>query len=206
MLERNALSRALHALDHVAPQPAGFLTRVRRDDDLVGTGLELSEGVAERCDRIRLDHEPRGMDAGLAQRLKRAFQPTARGGAPRVLVDHVALARLVDRGDNGHPQRALLGAPLQRVDQALAGDRLVRDHQDVALFAHRTGTSSETRSPLKTACRAPGTPYSYGLPTTCGISSKLKIGGGELTCHSSVSERHGFAGARAPKRQLVIML
>ena len=35
---------------------------------------------------------------------------------------------------------------------------------------------------------------------------KLKIGGGELTCHSSVSARHGFDGAIGPLRQLVIML
>ena len=49
---------------------------------------------------------------------------------------------------------------------------------------------------LITAWRAPGTPYSYGPPTTCGISSKLKIGGGEVTCHSSVIARHGFPGAR----------
>ncbi len=42
---------------------------------------------------------------------------------------------------------------------------------------------------------APGTPYSYGLPTTWGISSKLKIGGGDETCHSSVSARHGFETA-----------
>ena len=57
-----------------------------------------------------------------------------------------------------------------------------------------------------TACRAPGTPYSYGPPTTCGISSKLKIGGGEVTCHSSVSARHGFDSAIGPRVQLVMML
>ena len=45
------------------------------------------------------------------------------------------------------------------------------------------------------ACRAPGTPYSYGPPTTCGISSKLNIGGGDETCHSSVRACHGFASA-----------
>src|SRR5213078_405202 len=122
----------------------------------------------------------------------------------RVLVDDVALARLVDRSDDGDEQ--VIGLPrLQRLDQAPPGDGLVRDHEHVC---QRTGTSSTSvaRSPLKTACRAPSTPYSYGLPTTCGISSTLKIGGGELTCHSSVSERHGFASAAGPKRQLLIML
>jgi hypothetical protein len=62
------------------------------------------------------------------------------------------------------------------------------------------------RAGERIACWAPGTPYSYGEPTTCGISSKLKTGGGELTCHSSVIARHGFEGAGGPFRQLVIML
>ena len=55
-------------------------------------------------------------------------------------------------------------------------------------------------------CTAPGTPYSYGPPTTVGMWSKLKIGGGEDTCHSSVSDFHGFADARGPPRQLETML
>ena len=59
---------------------------------------------------------------------------------------------------------------------------------------------------LKIPCTAPGTPYSYGPPTTVGTASKLKIGGGEETCHSSVSARHGLAGARGPARQLTTML
>ena len=53
---------------------------------------------------------------------------------------------------------------------------------------------------LNTPCTAPGTPYSYGPPTTVGTLSKLKIGGGEDTCHSSVSARQGFAAARGPPR------
>src|SRR5688572_1003926 len=67
-----------------------------------------------------------------------------------------------------------------------------------------TGTS--LRSPFNTACTDPGTPYSYGPPTTCGISSKLKIGGGEETCHSSVRARHGLPGARGPEAQLATKL
>ena len=59
---------------------------------------------------------------------------------------------------------------------------------------------------LKMPCTAPGTPYSYGPPTTVGTWSKLKIGGGEETCHSSVSDRHGFASARGPPRQDETML
>ena len=71
----------------------------------------------------------------------------------------------------------------------------------------RAGWAARPRAPpLKTPCTAPGTPYSYGPPTTVGTASKLKIGGGEETCHSSVSARHGFAGARGPPRQEAIML
>ena len=55
-------------------------------------------------------------------------------------------------------------------------------------------------------CTAPGTPYSYGPPTTVGTASKLNTGGGEETCHSSVSARHGFAAARGPPRQLAARL
>ena len=55
-------------------------------------------------------------------------------------------------------------------------------------------------------CTASGTPYSYGPPTTVGTWSKLKIGGGEDTCHSSVSDFHGFAGARGPPRHEATML
>jgi len=54
-------------------------------------------------------------------------------------------------------------------------------------------------------CTAPGTPYSYGPPTTVGTASKLKTGGGDDTCHSSVSDRHGLAGARGPPTQLETM-
>ena len=51
-----------------------------------------------------------------------------------------------------------------------------------------------------------GGPYSYGPPTTCGISSKLNTGGGDETCHSIVIARHGLDPAIGPRTQLVIML
>src|SRR5581483_12013221 len=116
----------------------------------------------------------------------------------RVVVDDVALARLVHGRDDGDLHRSAAGVLLDHVDQPPRDDRLVGDDEDVALLgAHGVATSSTSCAcdGARTACCAPGTPYSYGEPTTCGISSKLKIGGGELTCHSSVSARHGFAGA-----------
>src|SRR5439155_7730128 len=205
VLDRQPLCGAADPLDDVATQPTGALARVGRDDDLVRARLELHERVAPGGDRVRVDDVARGLDALRAKRLERPVEPAARGGATRVLVDDVALARLVDRADHRDEQLSLRAAPLERLDQALSGDGLVRDHEDVL---HLVGTSSSStwRSPLKTAWRASGTPYSYGLPTTCGISSKLKIGGGELTCHSSVSDRHGFAAAAGPNRQLLTML
>ena len=56
------------------------------------------------------------------------------------------------------------------------------------------------------ACRAPGTPNSYGPPTTRGTSSKLNTGGGEETCHSIVFARHGLAVAFGPHFQETTML
>src|SRR2546430_14082734 len=66
--------------------------------------------------------------------------------------------------------------------------------------------TSAPSSPPRIAWRAPGTPYSYGPPTTRGISSKLKIGGGEETSHSIVFERHGLSPARGPHFQLTIKI
>src|SRR3954452_15036239 len=63
-----------------------------------------------------------------------------------------------------------------------------------------------TSGRLNTPCTAPGTPYSYGPPTTVGTVSKLNTGGGGPPCHSSVSARHGLAGARAPPRHEAMML
>src|SRR6476661_5585413 len=59
---------------------------------------------------------------------------------------------------------------------------------------------------LKTPWTAPGTPYSYGPPTTVGRLSKLKMGGGEDTCHSRVRAFQGFEDARGPPRQDATML
>jgi hypothetical protein len=39
-----------------------------------------------------------------------------------------------------------------------------------------------------------------------GTLSKLKIGGGEETCHSIVCARHGLAAAFGPVRHEMIML
>ena len=111
------------------------------------------------------------------------------------------------RRDDGDVHRARLRPPAQRLDQALAAHRLVGNDQHPARRAHTfVSSSSVARSPFSTAWRAPGTPYSYGFPTTCGISSKLKTGGGDETCHSIVKPRHGFASAIGPRRIEMAML
>ncbi len=72
----------------------------------------------------------------------RASSPAGAGrGAAGVLVDDVALARLVDRRDHGHAHRPVLAPPLERLDQAPAGDRLVRDHE------HMVPRAALTRAP-----------------------------------------------------------
>src|SRR5258708_4354914 len=89
---------------------------------------------------------------------------------------------------------------------------LMRDGRTVMLGCgmrghyRSTSSSSCVRAPFNSAWRAPGTPYSYGPPTTCGISSKLKTGGGDDPCHSSVSARHGLPGAIGPYLHEWIML
>src|SRR2546421_2608489 len=180
---------------------------MRGDDHLVR--LQLLDRVPHGCDGIGLHHDARRGHPLLAQQLERLVQPPPRCRLARVVVDDVALARLVHGRHDGDLHRSAAGVLLDHVDQPPRDDRLVGDDEDMALLrAHGVATSSTSWAGdgARTACCAPGTPYSYGEPTTCGISSKLKIGGGDETCHSSVNPRHGFASATGPNRMLVTML
>src|SRR5262249_18393110 len=76
----------------------------------------------------------------------------------------------------------------------------------VRAHACTSSLSAASRLGFMTACLAPGTPYPYGPPTTCGISSQLKIGGGRETRHPSVRACQGFASAIGPRAQLVTTL
>src|SRR3954452_20540879 len=184
------------------PEPAGLLLGMRRDEDLVDRRFERRQRIADRRRRLGLDDVAVGRTPGVAQVPERALEAPVRRRPARVAVDDVAPLRLVHRRDDRDVE--VVAAVRERVAQRLPVDGLVRDHQQV----RHTGTSSISRAfeGARTACCAPGTPYSYGEPTTCGISSKWKVGGGEETCHSSVIARHGLAGAISPNRQLVIML
>ena len=59
------------------------------------------------------------------------------------------------------------------------------------------GPACSARGSLMTAGPF-GFPYPYGQSVTVGISWKFSVSGGEGICHSRVSARHGFAGARLP--------
>ena len=162
VLDRQALSRIANAVDHLSPQPGRALLRMRRDDDLGRPRLEHRDRVAHRVGRIGLDHEPVRRDARLVQRSERPVEASAGRRAPRVLVDDVRRVRVADRSEDGDEVHAVGGTALQRLDQARPGDRLVGDDQDVAHVVRTSSTSSAScsRAPLKTACRAPSTPYS----------------------------------------------
>jgi hypothetical protein len=57
-----------------------------------------------------------------------------------------------------------------------------------------------------TPCTGSGDPVLVRPADHGGTLSKLKSGGGDVTCHSSVSERHGLPTARGPPRHEAIML
>ena len=152
VLDGHVAGGAADAIDDVAPHPAGALLGMGRDDDLVRRRLELAERVADRVDRVGLDDETVGRDAVAAQQLERPVQAAPGGSAARRLVDEVAVARLRDRADDGDPDRPLLRAAVERLDQALARNGLVRDHEDVARLCPGLGGANGAPPP---SARAP---------------------------------------------------
>ena len=205
VFDGNAACAFADAIHDVLAQPAGLLLRVRCEDDLVHRRLELGERVTYRRHGIGLHDEPVRGDALVSEHRERPVEPSACCCPASVLVDDVAALRLADRCDDRHLEIGRVFSPLDRFDQLPPGNCFVGDDEQVHQWL-LISSSVGARSPFKTAWRAPGTPYSYGFPTTCGISSKLKIGGGDETCHSSVSARQGFASAGAPRRMLMTML
>ena len=96
-------------VEQVAPAPARLRLRVGRDDQLVR--LLDRDRVLHRGQRIVVDDVARGGDPRLAEARERPVEPPARRRAARVVVDDVALARLVHRRDHDHervgrPRRA----------------------------------------------------------------------------------------------------
>src|SRR6185312_4484803 len=182
---------------------------MRRHDELVDR--LLGEGIPHRGHGPSLVDVAVRRDPGLAERRDHPVEPSACGRAARVAIDDVARAWVAHGCDHQRADRPLGRARANGVDELLAREGLVRDDQHALctfllaeMLAH--ACVSWSVPPLRTTCLAPGTPYSYGLPTTCGISSKLKTGGGEETCHSIVIAFQGFDPAIGPRAQLVIML
>src|SRR5687768_4508757 len=160
-----------------------------RNDQLVDR-LE-SEDVLHGRDRPALEHVAvRGDPGGTEIRDEPVDAPASRC-PPGVPVDDVAGARVVHRRHDDGADRPLLGPAPDGVEELDADERLVRDDENdgrLGLEDHIAHVAASwSAPPRRTACLAPGTPYSYGPPTTCGISSKLNTGGGDVTCHSIVS-------------------
>src|SRR5581483_6352254 len=103
-----------------------------------------------------------------AEQRERLVEPAAGGRAPRRLVHDVDLARRGHGPDDRDAGGGVRGAPLERLDQAAPGHRLVRDDEDVlrglggAQCGTSAGASSFTPAPSSAmiACLAPSTPYS----------------------------------------------
>ena len=175
---------------------------------------------------------PTAVDPELLEHRLRDLDAAERRLANLVAVDDLARDRLVLRRDDGDLVDARLDPLADRLQQLAAAGDLVQEGEHGAAVPvggrdrslHRRARGHGLRLPAgagapraraarprprhgpRIACRAPGTPYSYGPPTTRGISSKLKIGGGEETSHSIVFARHGLAPAFGPHRQLTTML
>src|SRR5262249_28985089 len=160
-----------------------LLLGMRRDDDLVR--LELVDRVSQRGDRVALDDDSGRMHALAVEQVERLVEAAPGGRAAGVVVDNVTLPRAGYPRDRRHLAVAPRRIGGDEVCQRLRRGRLVRGPSD-RLHAGAWAVSC-VRAGARIACCALGTPYSYGDPTTCGIWVKLKVGGGELTCHSSVS-------------------
>ena len=165
--------------------------------------LELRERVAHRIDRVGVDDEAVGRDPRLTQVVERLVEPAPGRGAPRVLVDDVPSRG----GFTGQTTVTWTGPASARRASALVRPRPRPSR------SRRRGRGHVSVRPSRARGLDAGRPVEHRVPrardavlvrapTTCGSSSKLKYGGGEETCHSSVSERHGFASAFGPRTQL----
>ena len=115
---------------------------MRRDDYLVRRRHKLLERIPDHIDGVGIDDEAVRGDAVRAQQIERAVEPAPRGGAARVLVDDVAVTRLTDRADDGDADRPLVPTALEQLDEALSGDGLVGNHEQVAQLGQRVTSSA----------------------------------------------------------------
>jgi hypothetical protein len=147
--------------------------------------LVRADRVVEREERVGVHHGALGLDAELGEHGLGDVHPAPRRVGELVTVDDLSRHRLVLRSRDRH----LLGAgfdPLaDRLEQLATARDLVQEAKDDAAHgglpppppppdvtpatAGSAGFTSAPSSPDRIAWRAPGTPNSYGPPTTRGI-------------------------------------
>ena len=156
---------APQAVHEPLAEPAGARLGVRRDDDLVV--VLVTEGVHDGGVGVGVHHLAVRLDARLAQQRERDLEAVLGGVAHHRVVDDVAVLRLVLRADDVDVDLLALGDALDRVDQGLARRRSRWLRRVCASFG-RGGRSAAAGGcgrggpafSLKTACTAPGVPYS----------------------------------------------
>ena len=89
---------ALHAVHEALPQPSRARLGMGGDHDLVV--VLLAQRVHHRRVRVGVHHLAVRLDAGLAQQRQRHLEPVLGGVAHVLVVDHVAVLRLVLRADH----------------------------------------------------------------------------------------------------------
>ena len=198
------------ALDQVAPQPARADGGVRGDDDLVGPAL--GDRVHRRQERVGVADFAGRLDPLAGDQRERQVDAHLRRFAHRLVVDHEARRGLALRHDQAEAHVALGRARAHGLEQLGAAERAVGDDEDLlhrvalrhSLGARATPAPAPTVAGVgvgaKMPCTAPGHAVLVGTADDRRQRSKLKIGGGEETCHSSVMPRHGLptrAGRRA---------
>ena len=172
-------------------------SRVGRDHDRVGVVLadrvhrrRVRVRVADLADRVHAlrAHEPdREFDAAPGRRRRRRRRRRRSPSAAASAARRARTASAPRPRGGGPPRSAAVRRssrwPLRGWSSCFAPPGSRRTGR----LRRRRPDRAASAGGLKMPCTAPGTPYSYGPPTTGGTASKLKIGGGEETCHSSVS-------------------
>ena len=118
------------SLEEVAAQPARALPR-GCVETITSSGSLDRDRVLDGGERVGVDDVPGSRDPGFAKARQRPVEPPAGGGAARVLVDDVALARRV-HGRDHDDDRVGVGSRCAPRRAAVAGDGLVRDDEDLA--------------------------------------------------------------------------
>ena len=187
----------------------------RRDDDLVDA-VRRAIASMRGVERVGVADLAGALDALVAHEREREVDAHLRASRARPRRRSRCRGAGASAGRRrGSARRPRACALADRVEQLRAADRLVGEDEDrSAIVMPPSGSVSPAAAtgvrlvapprPRAGRCRGPrrGRRTRTGRRRRSGTRSKLKIGGGEETCHSSVSARHGLASARGPPRQL----